>query len=468
MHDLWQNALNEMRQQLSTQDFEAWFRPIVCNAVAEDEIVLEVPHAFFEEWVRERYAELIAETLENLTQRRFKVRFVLAPITRNEAARGELQLEQSDAGHGELQLEPMISSSPVAQPAMPSAEDSNGVPAIDLIESYTFDTFVTGPSNQFCHAACRAVGDAPATNYNPLFIYGGVGLGKTHLLHAIGNEIRRKNPRARVKYISSESYINELIQCIRLDRMDEFRYRYRSQCDVLLIDDIQFIAGKDRTQEEFFHTFNSLYGSHKQIIVTSDKIPAEMPGLEERLRTRFQWGLIADIQAPEMETRIAILEKKAERERLALPEDVAMFLATHIQSNVRELEGSLIRLNAYASLTGTEVNLKMARTVLHDLLTDEGRRITCDRIIKEVSGFFNLKITDLKGPRRHKIISLPRMVAMFLCRKMTRESFPEIGRKFGGRDHSTVINAVTKVERLITTDSELARTVRALERQLGE
>jgi chromosomal replication initiator protein len=457
MHDLWQNALNEMRQQLSTQDFEAWFRPIVCNTVGDDEIVLEVPHAFFEEWVRERYAELIAETLENLTNRSFKVSFVLAPVTRGAHAPGELQFE------------PMRSvSGPVAQPAMASTDDSTGIPALDLIDSYSFDTFVTGPSNQFCHAACRAVGDAPATNYNPLFIYGGVGLGKTHLLHAIGNEIRRKNPRARVKYISSESYINELIQCIRLDRMDEFRYRYRSQCDVLLIDDIQFIAGKDRTQEEFFHTFNSLYGSHKQIIVTSDKIPAEMPGLEERLRTRFQWGLIADIQAPEMETRIAILEKKAERENLALPEDVAMFLATHIQSNVRELEGSLIRLNAYASLTGTEVNLKMARTVLHDLLTDEGRRITCDRIIKEVSGFFNLKITDLKGPRRHKIISLPRMVAMFLCRKMTRESFPEIGRKFGGRDHSTVINAVTKVERLITTDSELARTVRALERQLGE
>jgi len=457
MHDLWQNALNEMRQQLSTQDFEAWFRPIVCNTVGDDEIVLEVPHAFFEEWVRERYAELIAETLENLTNRSFKVSFVLAPVTRGAHAPGELQFE------------PMRSvSGPVAQPAMASTDDSTGIPALDLIDSYSFDTFVTGPSNLFCHAACRAVGDAPATNYNPLFIYGGVGLGKTHLLHAIGNEIRRKNPRARVKYISSESYINELIQCIRLDRMDEFRYRYRSQCDVLLIDDIQFIAGKDRTQEEFFHTFNSLYGSHKQIIVTSDKIPAEMPGLEERLRTRFQWGLIADIQAPEMETRIAILEKKAERENLALPEDVAMFLATHIQSNVRELEGSLIRLNAYASLTGTEVNLKMARTVLHDLLTDEGRRITCDRIIKEVSGFFNLKITDLKGPRRHKIISLPRMVAMFLCRKMTRESFPEIGRKFGGRDHSTVINAVTKVERLITTDSELARTVRALERQLGE
>jgi chromosomal replication initiator protein len=457
MHDLWQNALNEMRQQLSTQDFEAWFRPIVCNTVGDDEIVLEVPHAFFEEWVRERYAELIAETLENLTNRSFKVSFVLAPVTRGAHAPGELQFE------------PMRSvSGPVAQPAMASTDDSTGIPALDLIDSYSFDTFVTGPSNQFCHAACRAVGDAPATNYNPLFIYGGVGLGKTHLLHAIGNEIRRKNPRARVKYISSESYINELIQCIRLDRMDEFRYRYRSQCDVLLIDDIQFIAGKDRTQEEFFHTFNSLYGSHKQIIVTSDKIPAEMPGLEERLRTRFQWGLIADIQAPEMETRIAILEKKAERENLALPEDVAMFLATHIQSNVRELEGSLIRLNAYASLTGTEVNLKMARTVLHDLLTDEGRRITCDRIIKEVSGFFNLKITDLKGPRRHKIISLPRMVAMFLCRKMTRESFPEIGRKFGGRDHSTVINAVTKVERLISTDSELARTVRALERQLGE
>ena len=466
MHKLWETVLTSVRSQVSTQDFEAWFRPISCQQIENGQVILEVPHVFFEEWIRERYLDFIKETLQSLTDESFNISFVLASDSRLSAGPAPSAPEYR---LGELPLEEATAPSPVQVPVTQTnvASTHNEPPPMELISGYTFDSFVTGPSNQFCHAACRAVADAPATNYNPLFIYGGVGLGKTHLLHAIGHEIYQRHPGMRVKYISSESYINELIQCIRLDRMDEFRYRYRTQCDVLMIDDIQFIAGKDRTQEEFFHTFNSLYGSHKQIIVTSDRIPEDMPGLEERLRTLFQWGLIADIQPPEIETRIAILEKKAERDHLELPEDVAGFLATHIQSNVRELEGSLIRINAYASLTGSSVSLETARIVLKDLLSDRNRLISCDRIIKEVSGYFGVKITDMKGPRRHKVISLPRMIAMFLCRQKTNESFPEIGRRFGGRDHSTVINAVTKIERMTATDTELQKTLRVIERQIS-
>ncbi len=455
MNELWQSALTMIRGQLNTQDFEAWFSPIVCQAVGENEIHLEVPHAYFKEWIRDRYLSVIEETLQGLTQKPYEVRFSLA----SGGSAGNMPAEQQSLDLGravEMVRPPALKPRPVREEPRPS----------DLLDEYVFDTFVVGPSNQFCYAACQAVAESPAMNYNPLVIYGGVGLGKTHLLHAIGHEVHRRDPSMRVKYISSESYINELIQCIRLDRMDEFRYRYRSECDVLLIDDIQFIAGKDRTQEEFFHTFNSLYGSHKQIVVTCDKVPSELPGLEERLRTRFQWGLMADIQPPEVETRVAILEEKASREGLALPEDVAMYLATQFQSSVRELEGSLIRINAYASLTNSHVNLETTKRVLKDCLSEENKAITVDQVIKAVCGFYGVKTTDLKGPRRHKVISLPRMVAMYLCRKYTEASYPEIGRKFGGRDHSTVINSVTKIERLLPTDSNLLRSVKNVERQL--
>ena len=457
MHDLWQSALNQFRTQFNNQDFDAWIRPIVCTEVSDQEIHLEVPHAFFEEWIRDRYLDTIEETLSALRQRPCTVAFSHRADSRRAEEAPQAPIQQS------LSLGAAKSHLPAVAPPVVTPARRELAPA-ELLEDYLFDTFVVGPSNQFSHAACQAVASSPARNYNPLFIYGGVGLGKTHLLHAIGHEVHRRDPSMRVKYISSESYINELIQCIRLDRMDEFRYRYRSECDVLLIDDIQFIAGKDRTQEEFFHTFNSLYSSHKQIVVTSDKVPSELPGLEERLRTRFQWGLIADIQPPEIETRVAILEKKARREGLELPDDLAMYLATHMQSNVRELEGSLIRVNAYASLTHSQVNLDTAKRVLKDLFVEHSERITEDRIIKDVCAYFGVKSTDIKGPRRHKVISLPRMVAMYLCRKYTDASFPEIGRKFGGRDHSTVMNSVSKVERLLGTEPQVAKAVRSLER----
>lgn len=450
MSELWQTALNQFRAQLNNQDFEAWFSPIVCHEIEENEIHLEVPHAFFEQWIRDRYLGIIEETLKSLTQRPYSVEFSL---------RSESSKKSSSPLQQSLSLTPGPGRAVRPKPAR--EREANA----DLLPDYLFDTFVVGPSNQFSHAACQAVASSPARSYSPLFIYGGVGLGKTHLLHAIGHEVHRRDPTMRVKYISSESYINELIQCIRLDRMDEFRYRYRSECDVLLIDDIQFIAGKDRTQEEFFHTFNSLHSSNKQIVVTSDKMPSELPGLEERLRTRFQWGLIADIQPPEIETRVAILEKKAEREGLQLPEDMAMYLATHVQSNVRELEGSLIRVNAYASLTHSEVNLDTAKRVLRDLFVDYAERVTMERIIKDVCAYYGVKSTDIRGPRRHKVISLPRMVAMYLCRSHTDASYPEIGRKFGGRDHSTVINSVGKIERLLGSEPNVAKAVRNLEKQ---
>ena len=451
MHQLWQSALNEFKTQFNYQDYDAWIRPIVCKEVVNDEVVLEVPHEFFASWIREQYLESIQQTLSSLSSRPCSVRIEYRGL----ASEGP-PIQQN------LELEARRVEEPRSLPAVEPARKEEA--PVDLLQNYLFDTFVVGPSNQFSHAACQAVASSPARNYNPLFIYGGVGLGKTHLLHAIGHEVHRRNPSVRVKYISSESYINELIQCIRLDRMDEFRYRYRSECDVLLIDDIQFIAGKDRTQEEFFHTFNSLYASHKQIVVTSDKVPSEMPGLEERLRTRFQWGLIADVQPPDLETRLAILESKARRERLQLPDDLAMYLATHVNSNVRELEGALIRVNAYASLAGMEVNLETARRVLRDVIQEQGKRVTAERIVKDVCAYFGVKSNDLKGSRRHKVISLPRMVAMYLCRKHTALSYPEIGRKFGGRDHSTVINSVSKVTKLMESDDRVIKAVESLNR----
>ena len=303
-----------------------------------------------------------------------------------------------------------------------------------------------------------AVANNPATTYNPLFIYGGVGLGKTHLINAIGNKILTENPSMKVCYYTSEKFMNELINSLRYAKMDEFRNKFRSM-DVLLIDDVQFIAGKERTQEEFFHTFNSLYESHKQIVVTSDKFPKEIPGLEERLRSRFEWGLIADIQAPDVETKQAILKMKAEQNRIHLPEDVALFLSNSISSNVRELEGYLVRLGAYASLTATPVSLTMAKEVLKDILVEKNKEITVEEIQKIVAAYYNLKIIDLKSSKRLKTLVLPRQIAMYLSRQLTSCSFPDIGEKFGGKDHSTIIHAIKKIEKAMDDDMQLRVTI---------
>jgi chromosomal replication initiator protein len=338
-------------------------------------------------------------------------------------------------------------------------------PAFNLNRKYTFGEFVAGSSNQFAVAAAMAVANNPATTYNPLFIYGGVGLGKTHLINAIGNFILSSNREMKVCYYTSEKFMNELINSLRYAKMDEFRNKFRSM-DVLLIDDVQFIAGKERTQEEFFHTFNALYESHKQIVVTSDKFPKEIPGLEERLRSRFEWGLIADIQPPDVETKQAILKMKAEQNGIQLPEEVALFLATSVSSNVRELEGFLIRIGAYASLTSTPVTLEMAREVLKDILVEKNRELTVEEIQKTVAAHFSIKISDLKSAKRLKALVLPRQIAMYLSRILTSCSYPEIGERFGGKDHSTIIHAIKKIEKHMEEDFQLRSTVNTLKNVL--
>jgi len=336
----------------------------------------------------------------------------------------------------------------------------------NLIPRYTFENFVIGASNQFAHAASMAVANQPGDHYNPLFIYGGVGLGKTHLINAIGHKAVNKFPGSKVFYLSSESFMNELISSLRRDRMDEFKVKFRN-VDVLILDDVQFIAGKERTQEEFFHTFNSLYEARKQIVITSDKFPKEIPGLEDRLRNRFEWGLIADIQPPDMETRVAILQKKAEVEKVVLPHDVAIFLASNIDSNVRELEGSLTQLGAFASLTHSNITVDLAKEVLKNTLKGSHREITIEGIQKTICDYYNIKLGDLKAKRRTKNIAIPRQVAMYLCRKYTETSFPAIGDKFGGRDHSTVIHASKTIEKKIKEDPYMLTTIEKLERNLN-
>jgi chromosomal replication initiator protein len=337
--------------------------------------------------------------------------------------------------------------------------------ASGLIPKYTFSNFVIGSSNQFAHAASVAVANQPGESYNPLFLYGGVGLGKTHLANAIGHTVLTKRPDRRVFYIPSESFMNELISCLRHDRMDAFKSKYRS-IDTLILDDIQFIAGKERTQEEFFHTFNSLYESRRQIVITSDRLPREIAGLEDRLRTRFEWGLIADIQAPDMETRVAIIQKKAALEGISLPMDVAVFLATHIDSNVRELEGSLTRVTAFASLYNTPISIDLTREVLQNTLNEKIREITVESIQKAVCNYFNIKPSDLKSKRRARDVAFPRHLAMYLCRKLTSASFPTIGNSFGGRDHSTVIHASVSIEKKLQKDPTMQATIAKLEKTL--
>jgi len=335
----------------------------------------------------------------------------------------------------------------------------------DFNPKYLFQTFVVGKSNEFAHAAAEAVAKNPSQSYNPLFLYGGVGLGKTHLLHAIGHEILRHQPQIRVLYLAAEQFVNELINSIRFDRMPAFRERYRT-IDVLMIDDVQFLANKERTQEEFFHTFNTLYTSQKQIILSSDSSPRNIPTLEERLRSRFEWGLIADIQPPDLETKVAILQRKAFGENIQLPEEVAEFIAQQVRSNVRELEGLLNRVIAFCSLTGKPMSLALARETLKDILPEEGRKPTQQQIIKTVARHYDLKIQEIKSKNNSRQVVIPRQVAMYLCKKLTTLSYPEIGKLFNDKHHSTVMYSVEKVTQTRTTDPDFDRTVQALEQQL--
>jgi chromosomal replication initiator protein len=450
MSKLWQDALVQLEANLNPQHFATWIKPLRLVTIDRDLVVLEVPNRFVLDWVRDNYAKLIQQVLSELSAVSYRLQIDVAGQTQaKNRSEGRLRLSGKD-------------SAPRQSEVIPQNESQAD---LNLNRKYTFDEFVAGSSNQFAFAAAMAVANNPATTYNPLFIYGGVGLGKTHLINAIGNAILKKSPTTRVCYYTSEKFTNELINSIRYNRMDEFHKKFRSM-DILLIDDIQFIAGKERTQEEFFHTFNTLYESHKQIVVTSDKFPKEIPGLEERLRSRFEWGLIADIQPPDVETKQAILKMKAEHNRINLPEDVALFLANASCSNVRELEGYLVRLGAYASLTSTLINLETAKKVLKDILVERNREISVDEIIKRVGTHFNVKVADLKSPKRLKAVVLPRQIAMYLARQLTSASYPEIGERFGGKDHSTIIHAIRKVDKLMVDNFQLRQTIEMLKNNL--
>lgn len=448
VNKLWQDTLSQLESNLNPQHFNTWIKPLKLVKLDKDLIILEVPNRFILDWIKDNYATLIKKILTDLS-----------------AVSYRLQIKVSGTAE-----QPSLATQPTEEPEKPVLQETvlnnnDHANGINLNRKYTFDEFVSGSSNQFACAAALAVANNPATTYNPLFIYGGVGLGKTHLVNAIGNFVLKKSPGTRVCYYTSEKFMNELINSLRYNRMDEFRNKFRSM-DILLIDDIQFIAGKERTQEEFFHTFNALYESHKQIVVTSDKFPKEIPGLEDRLRSRFEWGLIADIQSPDVETKQAILKMKAEQNKIELPEDVALFLANSVCSNVRELEGYLIRIGAYASLTSTPLNLDMAKEVLKDILIEKNRELTVEEILKKVSAHFNVKISDIKSSRRHKAIVLPRQVAMYLSRQLTSASYPEIGEKFGGKDHSTIIHAINKIEKLADEDYNLRNNLETLKKIL--
>ena len=442
MPELWTRGLAEIRERIDRQNFETWIKPIRFVSRNKNEIILDVPNKFFRDWVAEHYLRQIESLLSNIATQEVKVVFQV-----NEKLEGRANLDK-------------VFKKEEKEPARPPQRINH------LVAKYTFANFVIGASNQFAHAACVAVANQPGDHYNPLFIYGGVGLGKTHLVNAIGHQAVAQRPSLKIVYLSSESFMNELIASLRRDRMDEFKRKFRN-VDLLILDDVQFIAGKERTQEEFFHTFNSLYESHKQIVITSDKFPKEIPGIEDRLRNRFEWGLIADIQPPDMETRVAILQKKAEVEGVLLPHDVAIFLASNIDSNVRELEGSLTRLGAFSSLTKVVITVDLAKELLRNTLKGAQREITVENIQKTICDYFNIKIGDLKAKRRTQNIALPRQVAMYLCRKYTENSFPAIGDKFGGRDHSTVIHASKTIERKIKEDPHMQNTIEKLERSLN-
>ena len=426
---IWDQVLSRVETKVNRHIFYTWFKPTTFIGDDGGSLRIRVPNAMFRNWLTKHYAAVLDEALGEINRRGTAIVFV-----------SEL---------AEVSEPPVVASAPTPTPTPElfsgATDEGDGSPAGSLAPRYSFDTFIVGPSNQFAHAACRAVAETPSRSYNPLFIYGGVGLGKTHLMHAIGHYVLNHLRTLKLTYISSERFMNEMINAVRYDRVLDFRERYRS-VDILLVDDIQFLAGKEGTQTEFFHTFNSLYDSQQQIIISSDCPPHEIPQLEERLRSRFEWGLIADIQPPDLETKVAILKKKADTEGIPLPDNVAIYIAGKIKSNIRELEGSLIRLIAYASLTGREISLPLAQDVLRNVLQHDERAVTIEGIQKFVSDYYQLKHGELKSRNNSKSIAMPRQIAMYLCKSLTSASLPEIGRSFGGKHHSTVIHSIRKVE----------------------
>ncbi|HEY3309543.1 MAG TPA: chromosomal replication initiator protein DnaA [Desulfuromonadaceae bacterium] len=447
MQEAWQQAIENLEKVLSERDFTTWIKPILFSHHDADSIYLSVPTLFFKEWLEEHHQKVLVDAVSKTAGCNVSISFV---ILENDAEY-ETILPEDLIIKGHQEIEP--NKGPVEYAFTP------------LNNKYTFDLFVSGTGNQFAHAAAMSVANNPADTYNPLFIYGGVGLGKSHLLNAIGHTIRLNSPEKNVCYCSAEKFMYEMVNHLRLKKMDMFRSRFRN-VDVLLIDDIQFISGKTGTQEEFFHTFNALHEAHKQIVITSDKFPREISDLEERLRSRFEWGLIADIQPPDLETKIAILKKKSELFRINLPDDVAYFLASSDTRNIRELEGMLIRLGAFSSLQSIPITLTMAKESLKDILGDRRKDITVELIQKATADYFGLKTVDLKSDKRLKNFVQARQIAIWLCRDLTKASYPDIGSRFGGKDHSTVIYATKKIEKALKEDHKLAKFIDEIKHNL--
>ena len=429
--NIWKQVLDRLEQGIDRTEYVTWFAPTRFLAQRGETVDVSVPSQRFVDAIRDRYGMQIRSILDDLSTDRLNLQFI---------ADAEIPVG--------------------APPAPPAAE----LPASVFNPRYRFSTFVVGSSNQLAYAASLSIAENLSGSFNPLFIYGGAGLGKTHLIQAIGQQLRDVSPRRKVVYMSADSFVTELITSIRYDKMQSFRDRYRS-VDALLLDDIQFLAGKERTQEEFFHTFNALYEAQKQIVFTSDAPPKEIPTLEERLRSRFEWGLIADIQPPDLETKVAILRKKAEEKKINLPHEVALFIAERVRSNIRELEGYLNRVSAFASLTGNSLSIDLAKEALKDLLAKDNKPITPNDILKVVAAHYEIKVTDLKSKSNARPIAYPRQVAMYICKELTDLSYPEIGKIFNNKHHSTVMYSVEKIDQLIQDDQQVARTVEMLTKQ---
>ena len=441
--DTWEKALMFIESSIGSENVETWFQPVRLEEMNGSKATIIVPNRFFGDWLETKYRQVIVEALQSVQsvgEGEIDVEFVVS--------------EQSSrpASVSEKEFSPLQSSPNRIRRQAPNPK-------------YTFENFVVGASNQFAHAASLAVAEAPADRYNPLFICGGVGLGKTHLLHSIGNFVMGKGD-LRIAYVTTEQFTNEVINSIRHGKMEEFRRRYRNT-DMLLIDDIQFLARKEQTQEEFFHTFNTLYEAQKQIVLSSDRFPKEMPSMEERLRSRFEWGLTADLQQPDVETRIAILRKKSEEEGIAIGDEVVQLLAESLKNNIRELEGALIRLGAYVTLTGRTISIELAKNILPDLLGRKRKIITMEDVQEVVARRFQMKVSELKSKRRTKMLVYPRQIAMFLSRELTDASFPEIGREFGGKDHTTIIHACRQIEKAVDKDHAIQTTINSLRDEIG-
>ncbi|MGI9068257.1 MAG: chromosomal replication initiator protein DnaA [Pyrinomonadaceae bacterium] len=465
-NNLWDNVLSTIKTKLQGESFETWFHPIRFEGIdnARRLIRLRAPNQVVRDWVKVNYANLMDQSFGELSLAGYSVDWVLPGESLNPVVAQEVVQDVQPQEANALAVASHSSNSPNQVPILSESAKSVGAPPAKqfafepgLNSKYTFDSFVVGSCNQFAHAASLAVAEAPGKTYNPLYLYGGVGLGKTHLMHACGQAIKERNPHLKLSYLSSERFMNELINAIRYDKTQGFREKYRS-VDVLLIDDIQFMAGKERTQEEFFHTFNALYEQQKQIVISSDCPPREIPTLEERLHSRFEWGLIADIEPPDLETKVAILKRKAETIGFIIPDDVALFIASRVKNNIRELEGSLIRLVAISSLRGIPISKELAKDAIRNIASDEEPGVvTIEQIQKTVATAYKLSVDQLVSKNNSRQFSFPRQIAMYLCKKLTKHSYPEIGRAFGGKHHTTVIHSVEKIQSLTSADTSFQR-----------